>query len=120
MEFIFEFLGFLAQAIFWVFIILVCLILFNVITLRSNQQETVKITKKLNDIVHRVNVEKHHDIYYWFDEDNGEFLGQGRTDHECIEHIKKRFPDHLFFFPDNRMIKAPNWNFEKYVLKKNG
>jgi hypothetical protein len=33
---------------------------------------------------------------YWFDEEDNRFLGQGKTAEEIINHVKSRFPDHIF------------------------
>jgi hypothetical protein len=65
-----------------------------------------RIAKKLNDIIHRVRVEKQHNTYYWYDMDDHEFLGQGSTDEEIIASLKSRFPDHMFFLPTNHLVCA--------------
>ena len=68
----------------------------------------------INEIAHRVDVEKHQDIYYWFDRDDGMFLGQGNTIEQIVDVLKSRFPNHIFFLPSNHKIHGPNWNFEPY------
>jgi hypothetical protein len=69
-----------------------------------------RIAKRLNDIIHRVRVEKQENMYYWYDMDDHEFLGQGSTDEEIISSLKSRFPDHMFFLPTNHLICAKtNW-----------
>jgi hypothetical protein len=72
---------------------------------------TDKIRKRLDEIVHRVEVEQDGDVYYWYDQDNRKFLAQGRTTEEIIDVIKKRFPDHVFYFEkSNHLISAKhNW-----------
>jgi hypothetical protein len=65
-----------------------------------------KIKKHLDDIIHRVEVVKQGEVYYWYDHDDNEFLGQGFTDAEVIEHIKKRFPTHIFYLPTNHLLCA--------------
>jgi hypothetical protein len=57
---------------------------------------TDKIRKRIDEIVHRVEVEKQGDVYYWYDRDNRKFLAQGQTTEEIIDVIKKRFPQHIF------------------------
>ena len=70
--------------------------------------------------IHRVNSEKHQDTIYWFDKDSGEFLGQGLTVEACIKHIKRRFPDHKFFFEvdENTAIhlEGPAWELKSIDL----
>lgn len=65
-----------------------------------------KLSKRLNDIVHRVRVEKDRDTYYWYDMDNNKFLAQGSTDEEIVTSLKSRFPNHMFFLPTNHLICA--------------
>jgi hypothetical protein len=65
-----------------------------------------RIAKRLDDIIHRVRVEKQENMYYWYDMDDHEFLGQGSTDEEIIASLKSRFPDHMFFLPTNHLICA--------------
>lgn len=65
-----------------------------------------RIRRRLNDIIHRVRVEKQANTYYWYDMDDHEFLGQGSTDEEIISSLKSRFPDHMFFLPTNHIVCA--------------
>ena len=70
---------------------------------------TDKIRKRLDEIVHRVEIEQQGDIYYWYDQDNRKFLAQGRTTEEIIDVIKARFPQHVFYFEEsNHLICAKN------------
>jgi hypothetical protein len=71
-----------------------------------NDELADKLSKRLNDIVHRVRVEKDRDTYYWYDMDNNKFLGQGSTEEELINSLKSRFPTHMFFLPTNHLICA--------------
>jgi len=70
-----------------------------------------QLVKRLDEIVHRVKVEKHNDVYYWFDQDNNKFLGQGKSDEEIITVLKSRYPDHIFYFESlNHILCAKhNW-----------
>ena len=79
--------------------------------LRESNEELVKeLHKRLNDIIHLVRVEKHDGIYYWYDDDDGEFLAQGSSDEEIIAVLKTRFPNHIFYLPTNHFISAKhNW-----------
>ena len=65
-----------------------------------------QLIKRLDEIVHRVRVEKDKDTYYWYDMDNNKFLGQGSTEEELINNLKSRFPTHMFFLPTNHLICA--------------
>ncbi len=69
------------------------------------------IIKRLNEIVHRVEVEKQDDMYYWFDLDNKEFLAQGRTTDEIVVVLKQRFADHIFVLNDEHIMVGPNFVF---------
>lgn len=76
----------------------------------TNDQLTKKLHRRLNDIVHRVRVEKDQDTYYWYDYDDHEFLGQGSSDEEIIHNLQSRFPDHIFYLPTNHFIsRATDW-----------
>ena len=72
----------------------------------SNDELVAKLHQHLNDIIHRVHVEKDNDTYYWYDIDDNEFLAQGSSDEEIIERLKSRFPNHMFFLPTNHVISA--------------
>jgi hypothetical protein len=75
--------------------------------LKSSNDELVKqLHKRLDEIVHRVRVEKDKETYYWYDMDNNKFLGQGSTEEELIGNLKSRFPDHMFFLPTNHLVCA--------------
>jgi hypothetical protein len=62
--------------------------------------QTVDVLKHLNDIVHQVKIEKVNDVEYWYDEHDGEFLGQGASKEEVINVLKLRFPAHIFLIED--------------------
>lgn len=68
----------------------------------SNARQARKdaVVKYLNEIIHQVNVETHYNTQYWFDGDNGQFLGQGATFDEVVDVLKTRFPNHIFLFKD--------------------
>jgi hypothetical protein len=71
-----------------------------------NNDLAEQLSKRLNEIVHRVRVEKDKETYYWYDMDNNKFLGQGSTEEELINNLKSRFPNHMFFLPTNHLICA--------------
>lgn len=68
---------------------------------------TDKLRKRLDEIVHRVEVVQQGDVYYWYDQDNRKFLAQGRTTEEIVNTLKERFPDHIFYLEkSNHLICA--------------
>jgi hypothetical protein len=68
-----------------------------------------QIHKRLDEIIHRVQEEQHNDVIYWYDQDDGEFLAQGRNQQEIIDVLKSRFPDHLFYLASHQIISKPHW-----------
>lgn len=76
-----------------------------------------KLIKRLDEIVHRVEIEKQGDIYYWFDQDNRKFLAQGRTTEEIITVIKERFPAHIFYFEESNHILCAKHNWEPVATR---
>ena len=56
--------------------------------------------------------------YYWFDADSDQFLGQGKTIQECIDHVKARFPGHIFLYKDNGILAGPEWKFSAEIPSK--
>jgi hypothetical protein len=63
-------------------------------------QERVEILKHLKNIIHQVKIEKDNGVEYWYDQDEGTFLGQGTTKEEVINTLKSRFPEHIFLIED--------------------
>ena len=62
-----------------------------------------ELIDKLNEIVHVVEAEVRGDVLYWFDQDSGQFLGQGTCEGEIITVVKSRFPEHIFYISkDNK------------------
>ena len=68
------------------------------------------IIKRLNEIVHRVEIEQQNDMYYWYDLDNKEFLAQGRNTEEIVVVLKQRFVDHIFVLNDEHIMVGPNFD----------
>lgn len=71
-----------------------------------NDELEQKLYKKINDIIHRVRVEKQGNTYYWYDMDTEKFLAQGSSDEEIVANLKSRYPTHMFFLPTNHLICA--------------
>ena len=85
-----------------------------------NTELATKFAKHLDNIIHRVRVEKDKDTYYWYDSDDGKFLAQGATDEEIIDSLKARFPQHIFYLPTNHLICAKHdWKPVLAPLTKN-
>ena len=112
----FEFLAFLVQTVFWWFIFQTVLAV--LLRMRENKEQRFKtMIEKLDEVTHRVLVEKHGDMYYWFDADDNEFLAQGKSLEDTIEILNKRIPTHMFFVTtgDKKYkIASPSWNLEPY------
>jgi hypothetical protein len=74
--------------------------------------------EQIDELVHRIKVETHHGVNYWFDQDDDEFLGQGKTLQDIINHVKSRFPKHMFFMMENdktmMLAERTNWQFEEF------
>lgn len=121
MEFISEFVDFLLKGVFWYFVIglLTMPLRQKMDQKRADLEETVT---KLMTIVHRVSVEKHGEVFYWFDADSNEFLAQGASTNETIAHLKSRFPTHIFLVStkDSKYkLSAPTWEFVPFESKSN-
>ena len=119
-DLVFEFIAFFLNFVFWIFVFSLGLAVLKYFLVDKPQNLEIQQEwlEKVDEIVHRVEIEKHGEIYYWYDNDDGEFLGQGRSEQECIDHVKKRFPTHLFLFTNNKYIKAPDWNFKTYTVQE--
>jgi hypothetical protein len=72
-----------------------------------------EIRNHLNEIVHEVKVEKINGVEYWFDADTNQFFAQGNDQDEVIKILKDRFPTHIFVFPKEGILGAPNWTITK-------
>ena len=112
LDFLTEFFWFVVQAVVIYFIVDFLLNLGIGLFLSFKDTDTEirnGIIKRLNEIVHRVEVEKQDDMYYWFDLDNKEFLAQGRTTDEIVVVLKQRFADHIFVLNDEHIMVGPNF-----------
>jgi hypothetical protein len=74
--------------------------------LEAELEERQGLIKKLNDVIHVVKEEKYGDVTYWFDQDNDQFLAQGRNIEEIKEHVKQRFHKHVFLINDTQMLAS--------------
>ena len=71
-----------------------------------------QLVRRLDKIVHRVEVEQQGDTYYWYDLDNRKFLAQGRTTEEIVDILKKRFPEHIFYLEASNHLLCAKHNWE--------
>lgn len=76
---------------------------------QANVELRQELTKRLDDIIHRVREERDGDVIYWYDQDDGEFLAQGQDQEQIIAVLKSRFPDHMFYLESNQIIGQPHW-----------
>lgn len=93
------------------------------ILMDGKRQAEMAERAKFDEITHRVQIEKIGETYYWYDQDDGEFLAQGKDTDSIINIIKSRFPDHIFFFQTEKhiyKIHAPSWIAEPLQLKISG
>lgn len=75
--------------------------------------------KYLNDLIHDVKVETIEDIEYWYDKDDGEFLGQGKTIDDIIGVLKSRFPSHIFLIPEKGgLARQTGWKLVEFEEMK--
>lgn len=112
MELVSEFLSFFIEFVFWMFII--SLVRAAIIKHQEAEaQEVDELKEKLVKMIHFVKQEKHGDVLYWFDLDDDSFLGQGVSVEELTEHVKKRFPTHVFITGDaDKFLRAPDWQLK--------
>ena len=78
----------------------------------TNIELRQQLTKRLDEIVHRVQVEQRGVVYYWYDQDNRTFLAQGSSTSEIIDTLKKRFPQHIFYFEESNHLICAKHNWE--------
>jgi hypothetical protein len=71
-------------------------------------EDRKELVKKVMSLIHTVKQEQHGDVYYWFDADTDQFLGQGRTDDEIRVHLLERFKGHAFILDEKRALAGPD------------
>ena len=108
MEILVEFFVFIAVGFFAVVVVN------TILAYLSLKDVTVKARTHLRKVVHEVKIEKTNSMEYWFDSETDEFLAQGMTTENVIEHLKSRFPGHVFIVPKRGIISAPKWKLEEH------
>jgi len=106
-----EFLNFVLWSIFWWVVIKA---IDGFLTIRKFKAETEELKEhlenKLEVILHNVKQEQHNDVHYWFDEDNDQFLAQGKNFEEVKAHLKARFKDHIFIVGEKNVFVGPEYD----------
>ena len=113
-EFFTEFADFCLQLIFWSMVVEIVIALISK-RVTARNEEIQEVLEKVNNIVHRVRVEQHNEIYYWFDDDSNDFLAQGKNLTDATNQLRSRFPGHLFFVTHKDTIykiSGPTWELE--------
>jgi hypothetical protein len=77
--------------------------------LQARQDREEQQIAQLEQLVHIVKQEIINDIIYWFDNDDGTFLAQGRDHDEIVAVLEQRFPQHIFVINKTQMIMGPDW-----------
>lgn len=65
-----------------------------------------EINKKVKELIVRVTIEKHGDIFYIFEKETDRFVAQGRTADEIKEVMQKRFPEKTFIATDEEIKRT--------------
>ena len=71
--------------------------------------------QNLSNKIHVVNQEIHDDVFYWFDQDSGEFLVQGCDDQELRSALKAKFPDDIFVLNADHLVRGPDFELVKFT-----
>lgn len=112
MELVSEFFLFFIEFVFWIFVISLVRALI-IKHKEAEDQEIDELKEKLVKMIHFIKQEKHGDLIYWFDAQSDAFLGQGASVEEITEHVKKRFPTHIFVTEDaDKFMRAPEWKLK--------
>jgi hypothetical protein len=65
----------------------------------KHEQRTNEFVQRATSMIHAVVEEQHGDLYYWFDQETGVFLAQGKDLPEVTAQLLARFPNHVFVMP---------------------
>lgn len=90
------------------------------ILMEGKRQAEMAERAMFDEITHRVKIEKIGDIYYWYDQDDDEFLGQGKDTKSIIDVVKSRFPGHIFFLMTEQaiyQIHGPSWELKPLTVQ---
>lgn len=73
-----------------------------------------RFREHLEQIIHVIRQEQDGDMYYWYDNDSGDFLAQGRTWEEVVGVLRERFRDHIFVLNSTDMIMGPDFEVVQF------
>ena len=82
--------------------------------LRHQANFEQRFRQHLERIIHVVRQDRDGDMYYWYDNDSGDFLAQGRTWEEVVAVLRERFPEHIFVLNQREMIMGPEFEIVQY------
>ena len=103
-----EFLDFVFTLMIFAFIMQI--IIWMIAAWKSlNKELELNLFKKISEKIHSVTVEEHNGQEYWFDQETGIFLSQGKTLNDIIESLKLRFAEHIFFVNEFGLSKHTDW-----------
>lgn len=86
--------------------------------LSSKIEEVEKLKQKISKLIHPVKVEKHGDMIYWFDAETDQFLAQGFTRDQIVEHLKQRFKGHVFLLDEENekgILTGPDYKVMQHL-----
>lgn len=77
---------------------------------RFFSQVTEAVDEEVNNSVIQIKIDRHSGVFYVYNKDTEEFLGQGDTRKELELNLAKRFPDQKFT-ADKESLKVLNESF---------
>ena len=86
-----EFFNYLLEAFFWMLVVWFALQILGGMAHRHLDAKLEEINAEIEEIkkvYKRVKVEEYHDMFYLFNADTDEFIGQGRTLQEIAERVR--------------------------------
>jgi hypothetical protein len=77
---------------------------------RFFSEVTEAVDEEVNDTIIPIKIDRHSGVFYVYNKDTEEFLGQGDTRKELELNLAKRFPDQKFA-ADKESLKVLNESF---------
>lgn len=68
------------------------------------------VNEQVDESIIKINIERHSGVFYVYNKDTGEFMGQGNTRKELEDVLAKRFPEKKFA-ADKEDLKVFNESF---------
>lgn len=102
-NFINEFTIFLLQTIFW-YAVAYLVMAFLKNYLSQKNQRTQAVIEHITSRVHTVRVERHADMYFWYDTENDNFIVQGRNGKEIQTLLHQYWQKHIFLLEKEQLI----------------